>query len=79
MPRDLTQDFYECPDTGELVYRWSDRGRMVLMPALEARRLRAIAEAATRLARAFDRQATYRVTSRESVLAADTLCRLTRQ
>lgn len=47
MPRDLTQDFYECPDTGELVYRWSARGRMVLMPALEARRLRAIAEAAT--------------------------------
>lgn len=78
MSGDLHEDFYECPETGELVYRWSSGTRMVLLPATELRRLRAIAEAAGRLAAGFDRQATYRITSPEQVRAADDLCRLTR-
>lgn len=77
MSRDLTEDFYHCPETGELVYRWSEH-RMVLVPAPELRRLRAIAEAAGRLAAGFERQATYQIVSPEQIRAADDLCRLTR-
>lgn len=34
--RDLTEDFYLCPNTGNLVYRWTDE-RYVLVTSDEAR------------------------------------------
>lgn len=41
--RPLDADFYRCPNTGELVYRWSDE-RMVLVTSDNARTLRAAPE-----------------------------------
>jgi hypothetical protein len=37
--RPLTEDFYLCPSTGDLVYRWSDE-RMVLVSSADANVLR---------------------------------------
>lgn len=38
----LDQDFYRCPNNGDLVYRWSDE-RMVLVPSDVLRELRSLA------------------------------------
>lgn len=37
---DLSVNFYRCPNTGDLVYRWADE-RMVLVPSDELADLRA--------------------------------------